>query len=90
MLADLYWFYVYMCVYALCMQVIVEARRGCQIPPEVELQAFVRHLTWILGTKCRSPGRASVPKHQVTSLALEVLHHSSSFGPRLHEKKKAG
>lgn len=68
----------------------MEARRGCQIPVELEIQAFMCHLAWILGTKCRSSGRANALNQQVISLALEELHHSLGFGPRLHEKKKAG
>lgn len=39
--------------------VCTEARRGHHIHLELDLTAVANHLTWELGTKLTSPGRAS-------------------------------
>lgn len=41
-----------------CVQVSEEAREGCWIFPELELQVTVRHVMWALGTELRFSGGA--------------------------------
>lgn len=47
-----------------CMCVSAEARRGCQLPLEMELQVVVICVAWVLGTEPRFlTGAVNALKH---------------------------
>lgn len=50
---------VFVLVYSMCVQVLSEARRGHQIPPELALWALVSHPMWVKGAELRFSKRVS-------------------------------
>jgi hypothetical protein len=50
------------CVYATCVQVLVEARKVCRIL-RTRATKGCEHLTWVLGRKFGSLGRAMSSAH---------------------------
>lgn len=62
-----------MCRCMACMQELVEARRGHQIPLELELQAAVRCPRWALRSESRSSSRAASVLHHWTTSSVHKL-----------------
>lgn len=86
--------FVFMCmdvgipvwVRATCIQVPTEARGSLWIPLELELQADVSPLTWVLGTKLRSSGRAGALSSLTTQSYCLILEQKKKKPVKYYRK----
>ena len=69
-----------MCIYAMCMP--LEAGRRHWIPLELEFQAVVGHVIWVLGSETGTSGRAaSTLNHGAVSLAHVTIINTCDIYP---------